>query len=99
MARFDVYRHQSGSGYLLDCQADVLSELSTRLVVPLLQPTEGPPRIGRLNPAFCIEDKDVVMYTQYVGSIPTRELDLPVASLAEQNTTIMNALNMLISGF
>ena len=36
MARFDVYRNSAGEGFLLDVQADLLSYLNTRVVVPLL---------------------------------------------------------------
>lgn len=98
MARFDVYRHGERSGYLLDCQADVLNRLNTRLVVPLLPPDEGPLPIARLNPAFRVEEKDVVMYTQYAASVPARELRRHVTSLANEDRAIMNALDMLISG-
>jgi toxin CcdB len=34
MARFDVYRNPAGAGCLLDIQADLLSHLNTRVVVP-----------------------------------------------------------------
>ena len=35
MTRFDVYPNPDGEGYLLDVQADVLSYLLSRVVVPL----------------------------------------------------------------
>ena len=34
MARFDIYPNPVGAGYLLDIQADLLSGLNTRVVVP-----------------------------------------------------------------
>ena len=43
MARFDVYRNPEGSGYLLDVQADLLSDLNTRVVVPLIPAELAPP--------------------------------------------------------
>nr|WP_084591089.1 CcdB family protein [Desulfonatronovibrio magnus] len=36
MSRFDVYPNTGGYGSLLDVQADLLSHLNTRVVVPLL---------------------------------------------------------------
>jgi toxin CcdB len=99
MARFDVYRPASGSGYLLDCQADILDALNTRLVVPLLPPEQGPLPIVRLNPTFRVGDEDVVMYTQFAAAVPTRELKLQVASLAAEDRTIMNAIDMLLCGY
>ena len=53
MARFCVYSGPDGS-LLLDCQADVLDHLNTRLVVPLISPDSAPIAAVRLNPAFQI---------------------------------------------
>ena len=64
MARLDVYRPANAPGYLLDCQADVLSDLNTRFIVPLLPPAYGPPIVKRLNPTFSIAEDTIVMYTQ-----------------------------------
>lgn len=52
MAKFDVYARPNGAGYLLDCQADLLSDLSTRFVIPLLPLDEAPTPAARLNPVF-----------------------------------------------
>ncbi len=42
MARYDVFSHHQGSGYLLDIQADLLEGLNNRIVVPLLLPQAAP---------------------------------------------------------
>ena len=86
MARFDVYRPRAGGGYLLDSQANVLSQLNTRLVVPLLSPGEGPPPIARLNPSFQVRGDRVIMYTQFTAAIPEVDLGGRVASLADETT-------------
>ena len=99
MARFDVYPEAGTSAYLLDCQADALSGLSSRFVVPLLPPEEGPPLIARLHPIFRIGGDDVVMYTQFAASIAQRQLRTPVASLAAEDRRIMNALDVLLTGY
>jgi toxin CcdB len=99
MARFDVYSEAGTSAYLLDCQADSLSGLTTRFVVPLLPPEEGPPLIARLNPVFRIGAQDVVMYTQFAASVPHRQLKTPVASLTAEDRRIMNALDVLLTGY
>jgi toxin CcdB len=96
MARFDVYR---GAGtYLLNCQADFLDYLETRFVVPLL-PASGTPRADRLNPIFTVEDEPVVMATQLASAVPRRELGGKVTSLSDEHTRILDALDMLISGY
>ena len=85
--------------YLLDCQADVLDRLNTRFVVPLLPPAEGPLPIARLNPAFTVSDQEVVMYTQFAAAVSARELNSPVTSLGSEHRTIMNALDVLLTGY
>jgi len=98
MARFDVYAGAHGKGYLLDCQADLLSHLDTRVVVPLL-PAERVPTVERLNPLFEIKGRRVVMSTQLIFAIPRDRVGKPIVSLAGEQTAIMNALDMLLTGF
>lgn len=99
MAKFDVYARQGASGFLLDCQADLLSELNTRLVVPLLPEQHAPKPAGRLNPIFEVRGQRVVMVTQFAAAIPVRELGEHAGSLLPEQDAIGNALDMLISGF
>lgn len=98
MAQFDVHANRSGGGFLLECQADLLSNLNTRLVVPLMLPPEAPVPAGRLNPAFAIDGVSHIMVTQYAGAIEARKLGLIVASLADHDRDIMNALDVLLTG-
>jgi toxin CcdB len=39
------------------------------------------------------------MYTQFAASIPVRDLGEHVCSLADEHATIMNALDMLLTGY
>ena len=98
MARFDVYARRERRGYLLDCQADVLSSFDTRLVVPLL-PAAGAQSATRLHPLFDVQEEAVVMVTHLAAAVPLRELGKPVQSLAAEHATIMNALDMLLTGY
>lgn len=98
MARFDVHPGAEGLGYLLDCQADLLRHLDTRVVVPLI-PAEGLPRASRLNPVFEVEGKAVVMSTQLIFAIPVRHLEGRITSLSREHVAIVNALDMLITGY
>jgi toxin CcdB len=99
MAKFDVYRRGDGPGYLLDCQADLLDGLNTRLVVPLLPPEDAPKPAARLNPLLEIEGRAVVMVTQFAAAVLVRELGEQAGSLLEEQDAIGLALDMLISGF
>jgi len=99
MAKFDVYALAQGRGYLIDCQANLLSDLNTRFVVPLLPLEEAPKPAARLNPVFDIAGEPHVMVTQFAATVPVNELQARATSLAEQEITVGNALDMLISGF
>ena len=100
MARHDVFRARSDGSYLLDCQADILSGLTTRFCVPLMHPDEAPVAGKRLNPFFRLEDgEEVVMVTQFAAAVPVRELGSKVHSLADEHQLISSALDMLTTGF
>ena len=99
MARFDVYRGAPGEGYLLDCQTDFLSGLNTRLTVPLFLVNMAPEPAARLNPIFQVEGNAVVMLTQYASAIEVRHLGAHIGSLAGEQDAIMNALDMLLTGY
>lgn len=99
MTKFDIFRQRSGGCYVLDCQADLLSDLNTRLVVPLLPVEEAPMPAARLNPIFDVEGARWVMVTQFAAAIPTRELGERVQSMLSEQDVIGAALNMLIIGF
>jgi len=99
MAKFDVYRRREAPGYLLDCQADLLDMLNTRLVVPLLPPEDAPKPATRLNPVFEVEGRAVVMVTQFASAVTVRELGENVGSLLGEQDAIGLALDMLVSGF
>lgn len=98
MARFDVYTAPDSAGYLLDCQADLLGAFDTRFVIPLL-PASGAKAATRLHPIFDVQGEKVVMVTQLALAVPVRILDRPIASLADRHSEIMNAIDMLLTGY
>lgn len=101
MARLDVHLipGKGRDGYVLDVQADLLSHLTTRTVVPLLPEDAAPKPISDLNPVFEIRGKRHVMVTQAIASIPGRELKRSVLSLTDQHDVIIRALDTLLLGF
>ncbi len=100
MARFDVYAMTGQrSFFLLDVQADLLDRLDTRVVVPLFPEKEAPPPIATLNPVFDIQGQRHVMVTQSIATLRRRDLDKVIQSLADQHQRIMNALDMLLTGY
>ncbi len=99
MARFDVYGLRQGGGLVLDCQADLLADLNTRFVVPLLPEAEAPKAADRLNPSFYFAGQSFVMVTQFAATIHIRELGDVIASLKREETAVINALDMLLTGY
>jgi toxin CcdB len=98
MARHDVYANPNGSGYLIDVQADLLGNLSTRLVVPMMSVSDSPPVLNRLNPIFDIQSELYVMVTQFLAAVPASILKTPVTSLVQSDAEIMAALDMALTG-
>lgn len=99
MARFDVFPNPNGRGFLLDVQANLLDGLNTRIVVPLIPASSAPLPAKRLNPVLDIEAEPHVMFTQFMAAVPVAILKAPIASLAEHDVEIGNALDMLFVGF
>lgn len=98
MARFDLHRVKGIPGYFLDCQADVLNHLNTRVVVPVRPPEIAPKPGARLNPRFEIGGKAHIMVTQFASAMPVAELGPVVDSMAHEQDRIMAALDMLLTG-
>jgi toxin CcdB len=99
MARFDLYARAEGDGFYVDCQAELLRDLNTRFVVPVLKPEFAPKPSGRLNPSFHINDALFVMVTQFGGAISKRDLGPIIGSLSDHDGAILAAIDVLISGY
>jgi toxin CcdB len=101
MGRFDVYATPSrgGTGYVLDVQADLLHDLATRVVVPLLPPEAAPKPARGLNPAFEIDGQPHLMLTQFIAAVLAKELRNPLLCVDARSDEIMRALDMLLIGF
>ncbi len=98
MARFDVYISQDGKDYVLDCQADVLEHFDTRFVVPLI-PAKTSPSANRLNPIFEIKDSKFVLAKQLASAVDVADLGKRITNLEHHSYTILDALDMLITGY
>jgi toxin CcdB len=99
MARYDVYAHPNAEGYLLELQTDLLDELKTRVVVPLIPSSPSVKTLRRLNPVFMIGGKQHTMFAHLIATVPTAQLIEPRTSLAKHEDQIVAALEMLFQGF
>lgn len=104
MAQFDVYENRNPESkqtipYLLDVQADLLDNLATRVVVPLVTASSTGKAAKNLNPQFNIKRVSVVMSTAELAGVHQQVLGEKVCSLKEQRNEIIAALDFLFTGF
>lgn len=97
MAQYDVHSLE-GAGLVVNCQADLLDHLTTRVVIPLVDPATVPAPLTRLHPLFDIADKRLLMATHLIGAVPVAALGPAVASLPREHLTIIGALDVLTTG-
>jgi len=103
MARFDVRENahretRAAVPFLLEVQADLLSGLATRLVVPLVPAAKFGPAATRLNPSFRIGNKHYVLDTAAMAGVPARALGEKLTSLKAHADEILAAIDFLLSG-
>ena len=98
MPQFDVHRLNSNETLVIDCQSELLEQLNTRFVVPLVPREAAPIPAHRLNPVFSIGGRDHVMVTQFAAAVERRELADVVFSLRDRSFEVVGALDVLITG-
>lgn len=104
MAQFDVYRNANPATraripYLLDVQSDLLDPLATRVVAPLCKPEVLKGRLAeRLNPVFEVEGRKMVMLTPELAGVSRKMLGEPIGNLSGKRSSIIAALDLLITG-
>lgn len=104
MAQFDVYINANPETkqtipYLLDVQADLLNNLTTRVVVPLISVSAMGKAAQHLNPLFSVKRTKVIMSTAELAGVMAKSLGEKVCSLKEHRNEIIAALDFLITGF
>ena len=86
-------------GYVVNVQADLLNEIWTRVVIPLVPASDAPRNLlGTLNPVLAVLGKPHVLLTQNLASVPTPELGPPIGSLVSDRDAIVRAIDTLLSG-
>lgn len=103
MAQFDVYANTNRDTseifpYLLDIQADVLKDLPTRVVVPLVLCSALNKTIPILTPQFKIIETEVRMLTPQLVGVQMHVLGTRICSLKERRGEIIAALDLLVTG-
>lgn len=104
MPQFSVHRNKnphsnSAVPFLLDVQNDLLSDLETRVVIPLcpIASVQGK-ALRLLMPVLEIEGERFVLLTPQMAGIPRSELGAPVARVEHYRSEIIAALDFLVTG-
>ena len=86
-------------GFVVDVQADRLSDLRFRVVVPLLPDDITPPELPRLNPKVELFGDWYVFTPNAIATVPVADLGAPVADAASHQDAFGIAFEVLLKGF
>ena len=103
MAQFDVYRNPNAATnsyipYLLDLQADLLDQLSTRIVAPLHTTASISKPLRHMNPALEFDGESYVLSTAEMAAIQVAVLGKPVGNMQSYRDEIIQALDFVFTG-
>lgn len=86
--------------YLLNLQADVLSDLPTRLVAPVREKSQYTyPLIEKLHIPFLLGDREYILFISEMAVVGTAFLGEVEGSLIEHRTEILAAVDLMVTGF
>ncbi len=102
MAQFDIHEYGGSNAsvaYLLDVQSDLLRDLISRVVVPLIPLEEFGQPLKKLNPVFSINGRACVMATADIAGTSLRNLGPLAGNLGSHHLEIKGAIDFLHDGF
>lgn len=100
MARFDLHRNRlDETSLLLDVQADFLSHLDTRLVIPTLTLTRIGKPIPRLHLPIEHKGKTLYLATNTMAAVSCHQLGPVAGNMADRSHEIIAAIDFLLQGF
>ena len=105
MAQFDVYVNPSQTSrpfypYLVDIQTSYISELATRIVIPLGRySTFGGQAMTGLTPIITFHDEKLLLLTPQIASLPAKRLHNPIGTVAHLRDRIIGAVDFALTGF
>ncbi len=104
MRQFDVYANSNAKTraafpYVVDIQNPALTELATRIVVPLARTASfGRQAMERLTPTISCAGEDLLLLMPQVSSVPAKTLQEPVGTVRHLRDEILAALDFAITG-
>jgi len=104
MRQFDVYpnpnpRTRDTYPYLVDIQSPLISELATRIVIPLGRRSRfGADSMAGLMPAIEYAGEQLLLLTPQIAAMPAKLLQDPIGSLNHFRADIIASLDFAVSG-
>ena len=96
-AQFDLYRMRGG-GLVVVLQSDLLDQLQTRVVAPLVSANSVARVMRPLNPAVTLGDEAYLVMPQLAATLTLSEMGEKVGSLAMMHDAIVRSVDALLSG-
>jgi len=104
MPQFDVYKNPSKRSstffpYLVDIQHNYISDIDTRIVLPLGKAKYFKNKsMSKLQISLSYENEELFIITPQISSISRKLLNKPIGSLAHLRQEIIDSLDFAISG-
>jgi len=104
MAQFDVYKNSNSRTkkiypYLLDIQNSIVSDISTRIVIPLGNSNQfNHQKMDVLTPELSFNNEKLILLTPQIASIPAHLLKEPIGSFIQFRGEIISSLDFIITG-
>jgi toxin CcdB len=104
MAQFTIYSNINKLSniefpYLLDIQSPLLSDLSTRLVIPITHLNNHKYKpFSKLTPIITIKAKQYLLLTPQMAGISKSDIGLEIIDISSMRFDIIAAIDVLITG-
>ena len=102
MSQFDVHQNAISKSqdipFVLDVQSELLSDLETRIIVPMEAIPADHSAIKRLNPIFEIQGRRVILVPTEIATVPKTDLGEVVANLGNHRDIIISAIDFSLFG-
>ena len=104
MSQYHVYENLNEKSkkmypYLIDVQSTLLSDLESRIVIPvILKEKIGKGIIKNLNPKIIIKKKEYILLTQQMAGIPISQIGSSICDCLSERNEILSAIDFLITG-
>ncbi|MDO9127219.1 MAG: CcdB family protein [Parvibaculum sp.] len=104
MALFDIHanpdtRTKAAIPYVIEVQANLLSDLGTRVVAPLVPARTFRGVVPRLNPTIPVGGEPHVLLIQQLAAVPKLALNArPLENAEDKRYEIIAAVDFLVTG-